>query len=955
MQKLSKLSNRGVRPDPYLQNPIPLPPEARYIRPMSMPRKKAAALPMDSLTPPLPDPPPAHNWATTDQDEIARRRWRARQESFVITNENARHPIYSNFRVRSGSGMTYHVEIRDLASRSFSCQCVDFRINGLGTCKHVEAVLNHLEARFRRKFAQAAKTGSDRVDVVPDRDRRSIQIEHGLDRLPRPLRRWFNRDGQLAGDNLETALVAIRSADFPALRVSQDIAPWLESLHRQEERKRLRRDYEHKVQAGVYPAHETNVPLFPYQREGMLHLAFNERALLADEMGLGKTVQAIAACALLHRMGQAQHVLVITPASLKTEWEEQIQRFTDLPYHVVFGPRHTRLKAYAAAPFFTLVNYEQMRGDALEVNARLKPDIIILDEAQRIKNWSTKTTLAIKRLQSRYAFVLTGTPLENRIDEIRSLMDFLDPSLLGPLFRFNRDYYELDERGRPSGYRNLDGLRKRIQPVMIRRLKADVETELPERTDRHYFVPMGETQLAAYTDHEQEMARLVAIAKRRPLTKQQQDKLMRELAMMRMLCDTSFILDPEDRTCPKLGELEKIIEEACAEPTTKLIVFSEWERMLQLVKERCEKMKIGYAWHTGSVPQRRRRAEIMAFREDPDCRVFLSTDSGGVGLNLQNASIVVNCDLPWNPAKLEQRIARAWRKHQTRPVTVIHLVSENTIEHRMLGTLAAKKELADGLLDGRADLGQVRFRGGAQAFMERLQQVMTIPPEAAKTPPPAALPADRSAAFAERVRALLGSSLTACEERFPVHGAASTLLVVVDRNADLWREQLRTLHGDLFGPGKTDPLAPVELQVIDRATSEALLTLEANGLIARTVRATRHLHPSPEAAATALSPEDQRAIEEAKTTARRKLKAARLLLAEDLAVESIPPLRDAILHLGKAMAIRQRLPAPDTPEEALAPPLLVAWGEWSTPLRDALETHAEPSLPLIDHLVSLSS
>ena len=244
------------------------------------------------------------------------------------------------------------------------------------------------------------------------------------------------------------------------------------------------------------------MPLFPYQREGMLHLAFNERALLADEMGLGKTIQAIAACALLHRLGQARRVLIVTPASLKTEWEEQIRRFTPLPYQIVFGGPKARLSAYGHAPFFTIVNYEQMVKDALTVNAELKPDIVVLDEAQRIKNWSTQTAQAIKRLQSRYAFVLTGTPIENRIDEIHSLMDFLDPTVLGPLFRFNREFYRLDDRGRPSGYQNLASLNARIKPYMLRRRKADVETELPDRTDKTFFVPLSDGQKKAYTDHE---------------------------------------------------------------------------------------------------------------------------------------------------------------------------------------------------------------------------------------------------------------------------------------------------------------------------------------------------------------------------------------------------------------------------------------------------------------------
>src|SRR4030095_3433167 len=126
-----------------------------------------------------------------------------------------------------------------------------------------------------------------------------------------------------------------------------------EARRRQEERRRLRREYEQKVQNGEWPISETKVPLFPYQREGMLHLAFTERALLADEMGLGKTIQAIAACALLERLGQARRVLVVTPASLKTEWEEKIQRFTSLPYQLVFGAPARRLAAYVDPPFFT--------------------------------------------------------------------------------------------------------------------------------------------------------------------------------------------------------------------------------------------------------------------------------------------------------------------------------------------------------------------------------------------------------------------------------------------------------------------------------------------------------------------------------------------------------------------------------------------------------------------------
>ena len=139
--------------------------------------------------------PSAHDWRTTDEDEINRRRLRAREESFVIRNADARFPIFSNFSVGSGSGLTYDVEIRDVAGRQFACTCQDFRKNGLDTCKHVEAVRLHLEARFKRLFAQAVKDGSTRVDVVPDDMADTLRIERGRARLPAAVRKWFGDDG----------------------------------------------------------------------------------------------------------------------------------------------------------------------------------------------------------------------------------------------------------------------------------------------------------------------------------------------------------------------------------------------------------------------------------------------------------------------------------------------------------------------------------------------------------------------------------------------------------------------------------------------------------------------------------------------------------------------------------------------------------------------------------------
>ena len=914
---------------------------------------------MDRKTAPIAHPeidvPPAHDWRTTDTDEINKRRLRARVEPLRVSETAGDHPIFANFRVSSGSGMAYPVEIRSLRDRLWFCTCVDFRINGLGTCKHVEATLHYLEVRHGRRFDDAQKSDSPMIDIVPDPAADTLRIERAPTDLPARLRRLFDRDGRLRNKEPERVLEEIARAKISKLRISQQVFPWLQARQQLDERKTFLREYEQKVQSGEWPAQETLAPLYPYQREGMLHLAFKERALLADEMGLGKTIQAIAACALLERLGKVSRVLVVTPASLKTEWEEQILRFTNLSYRLVFGARKTRLGLYASPAFFTITNYEQVVRDGLDINRILKPAVVILDEAQRIKNWTTKTAQAVKRLESRYAFVLTGTPIENRIDELYSLMDFLNPGILGPLFRFNREFYELDDRGRPMGYRNLDQLHARVRPFMLRRRKADVETELPDRTDQTFLVPLSDEQKNRYLDHEAQAARLASIAKRRPLTPQESEKLLRELAMMRMICDTNYILDSKECACPKLAELEKILEECRENSDVKVLIFSEWERMLKLVQGLCSRLRLGYALHTGSVPQLRRRAEIQRFKNDPGCRVFLSTDSGSTGLNLQSASVVINCDLPWNPARLEQRISRAWRKHQTKPVTVIHLVSEGTIEQRMIRTLKAKQVLAEGVIDLRGDMGKIAFTGGRQALLSKLQQLLGPSVRGLPSEEPKRLPVDRSLAFAQAAQEKLDGALVRCDESYPLEGSHSVLLVVVERDATLWRERIAPLHQELFGEGKWDPLAPVKIEVIDRATDQALRRLTAAGLIAPSTRAIRSLYPTAGNGngAVALSEEERQKATAHRQQASRKLKMANLLEAGALSEEARDALREATLWTGRALAVENRLPEPAAIEESLRPPLSLLWEEALPTLHELASTPSSPTTRVTEILQRL--
>ncbi|MDT8397076.1 MAG: DEAD/DEAH box helicase [Pseudomonadales bacterium] len=884
-----------------------------------MPKKKQPGKPTSAPRRPA-------GWLTTDADEIERRRTRGLKESFRMEPSARKSGFFATYQIDSQEGQTYRVEIRSLTQAINSCDCPDHRVNGLGTCKHIEGVLSRLQQGRTRAFKQAAVEGGPWLEIYLDRRDHQVRLlsPQGSRRSSKAkalLAPFFSPDNSLAGEPLdilpamERAVQAASPAIRRVIRVSGELNPWLEDLDRREQRRRARRHFEAEVAAGRADLHLVKQPLYPYQQEGMLHLAFTGRALLADEMGLGKTVQAIAACELLRRTLGIKRVLVISPASLKGEWEEQIGKFTGLPTHIVQGPRAKRLQQYGGDQgFFYLANYEQVRPDTAELNAILAPDVIILDEAQRIKNWQAKTAAAVKRLQSPYAFVLTGTPVENRIDEIYSIVQFLDPGIFGPLFRFNRDFYQLDEKGRAIGYKNLDRLHERLKAIMLRRRKEEVEGQLPGRTVNTYFVPMHPEQTLRYEEYEARVARLAAMARRRPLKKEEMERLQQYLACMRMLCDTPYILDPECRISPKVEELGDLLQEILADGDHKIIVFSEWARMLELVQELAGEMGIGHAVHTGSVPLPERREEIRRFKNDPACRLFLSTDSGAVGLNLQVADVVINVDMPWNPAKLEQRIARAWRKHQKRPVQVINLVSEHTIEHRMLSLLEQKRSLAEGVVDGRGEAA-MRLPSGRAAFLERLDALMVTKPEAASAP------------AADLLESLRDSLLPQWQDDLALmelhgEGEKQTLLVVADAPDGALRSDFEQYFAEQF-PGT----AP-RLQLLDRSAFAAIEQLIEAGILRRNATASKTLYRAP---AGDGSKDEERVKRLAEARARlagveHKRRMAAVLAEGGFPREALTPLAEAVEGALEALLLWRGHASDPPPSAAIIDARLVKTG-----------------------------
>ncbi|MDY0282511.1 MAG: C-terminal helicase domain-containing protein, partial [Salinivirgaceae bacterium] len=350
-------------------------------------------------------------------------------------------------------------------------------------------------------------------------------------------------------------------------------------------------------------------------------------------------------------------------------------------------------------------------------------------------------------------------------------------------------------------------------------------------------------------------------------------------------------LDPEIKESPKVDELIHILNDIFEEsPDRKILVFSEWVRMLDLVAERLDKKRIDYVLHTGSVPQAQRRVHINRFKNDPNCRIFLSSDSGGLGLNLQAASVVINLDLPWNPAKLEQRIARAWRKMQRNAVHVVNIIASNSIEERMLATLGFKQGLSDYVLDARGDQNDFEQTNAKSAFIARLTDVIGKSLAPSQTPP-----SDPVKVLSDEL-SLSNLGISQLRMTAPGTGSESAFLAVGNEMSEGF------VHAKIKKSFGSD--VPAErLTLLTPETYELLKKLEAQGFIQFVSEGTKSVYTSEprEAPQTLRKAALLKLAHKPLSEAQRSLKMATLLSEGGFAEEAAAPAIKAILRAATAL------------------------------------------------------
>ncbi|NOX86253.1 MAG: DEAD/DEAH box helicase [Chlorobi bacterium] len=647
---------------------------------------------------------------TVEEWQIALRKQFAEKQNFTVKNTGD-HPVFSDFRVYNPeTSKEYKVAIRSYEFGDNFCSCPDFKVTELGTCKHIEYVLKQLkenpdnkkywEKGYQRPYSSISlRYGSERKVRLRVGTTNSEKINHLAGE-------YFDENNFLLPDKFFDIIIfitKIRNLD-PDFKMYNDALEFIIDERSKKNREEIADKIFDKGVDSKYFDNLIKTKLYPYQKEGIIKTVKAGRVIIADDMGLGKTIQAIAAAEFFARELNIESVLIICPTSLKYQWKNEIAKFTDRSARVIEGPLDKRKPQYKADEFFKIASYGVGLNDMVYLN-EAGFDLIILDEAQRIKNWKTKTAKGLKQLKSQYAIVLTGTPLENKLDELHSIVEFIDPFKLGALFRFlDKHQIKEAETGKVIGYQNLNDISKVLKDILIRRTKQEILSQLPERIDKNYFVGVTDEQWDIHQDYDYIVARLVAKWRRLGfLPEKDRQRLLISLSCMRMVSDSTYILDQESRHDKKINELVTILKEIFESGNDKVVIFSQWERMTRLVGRELREMGIAYEYLHGGVPSAKRKDLIDNFSNDPEKRVFLSTDAGGVGLNLQAANVVINLDLPWNPAVLEQRIGRVHRLGQTKPVRVINLISKSTIEHRILGVIGFKKSIFEGVLDGGED------------------------------------------------------------------------------------------------------------------------------------------------------------------------------------------------------------------------------------------------------------
>ena len=632
--------------------------------------------------------------------------------------------IYGDHTLTNENGVKYKVFLRDFENETGYSDSADSRLNKLGTTKHIMFAFSQLKEN-KTLYGKLGKT--------------CPFIEMYCDPLNEYKISWFYPHKLPVEEQLLISRYFKKAMFIEDAEITGFLG-FIESANgsgiikiRPEVREKIEAAFEKVMLARLKEIHVPDysmikAELFPYQKEGIEFALYRKSAIIADEMGLGKTVQAIGTAILKKQIFNFRKTLVVCPASLKSQWKEEIEKFSDEKPLIIQGNPDERIFQYSDNEhYFFIVNYETILRDQVAIN-KAGFDFLIMDEAQRAKNYETKTANSLKRIDAKHKLVITGTPIENRLIDIFSIMSILDPEFLGPLWEFSYQHclFDPDRHDKINGYYDLQKLHKKLDEVLLRREKRKVIDQLPDLQQINIHVNLSPLQSDYHSSYAKGISQIIH---KKFLTPYDLQRLQLLLASMRMVCDSTYLIDEETNESPKLEELQYILLEKLDVPNNdrKIIIFSEWVKVHKLIGKLLRDHNIGFVELNGKIPVKSRGELIRKFETNPQYKVFLSTEAGGSGLNLQMADTLINFELPWNPAKKNQRIGRIDRIGQkSNKLTIFNFITRRSIEEQIASGLLVKQSLFDGVLGKETHSDFVDFSSkGRSQFIKQLEQFIT--------------------------------------------------------------------------------------------------------------------------------------------------------------------------------------------------------------------------------------
>jgi len=552
-----------------------------------------------------------------------------------------------------------------------------------------------------------------------------------------------------------TANIEYLIENLKGLQIAEDAIPKIREKEKREQKARSVKGWAEKDAAVRFRVDGVKLALYNYQKLGVQFAVLNDDGiLLADEMGLGKSVQAIAVACYKKSIAGVEHCLVVVPASLKWNWPLEIEKFTDEKYVVIDGTPEERIEQWfgkwyctidpktrepvyrrvkRTPVFFYVVNYELLTEDLFGGrNVTIKPNdkeetklrklkqirkqkereeilapiarkvwpVVIIDEAQAIKNHGARRTRNVKSLTSQYRMALTGTPMDGRLEELHSIMAWVRPQLFENKTAFLQKHAEFDFWGRIKRYKNIKEVRDKIDLFFLRRLKKDVLKDLPDKIYENIPVILTDEELKIYKELADRGHEITEDA-----------EAMVAVIRCKQFCNHPEMIDIETKKNSKLAAFLEALDEIVIQNGNKAIIFSQYAVMCEMLKAELDNLGLKYFYIWRETDKRERAAMQDKFNNDPSMDVMIGTDAMSEGLNFTSASYVINYDDAWSPSLMNQRSDRAHRLGQKDTVTVVNFICHDTVEERIRDVLYEKSAFTAEVLGDEIDEAVLRRLG----------------------------------------------------------------------------------------------------------------------------------------------------------------------------------------------------------------------------------------------------